>query len=509
MRLSLCLSFLLCCAVSVRAQSGSGPSAEGRGDGTARPGSGQVLRLDLDAAVRLARANSIDALIADNRFKNAFWTYRSFIADRRPVLSLGGTVPRFDRTIQAITQPDGSDLFIQRNQISSNLDLSLSQEVGFTGGRIFAGSGLRRIDLLGDSITTSWLSSPFFIGWQQPILKYNDWTWRRQIEPLSLEQASRERLESLEDVSVRAVDLFFRLHLAQINREIARLNLANNDTIFQISKGRYNLGKIAENDLLQIELAVLNARVALTVAENEVANATARLQRFLGAPEGTAFELVIPSEFDPMRVDPAEALAHARRFRAAPVAFERRALEAEQQVAVARGNNGFSADLFAQYGLNNTGLDLGGAYQDPQSFQNVGLTLNVPLLDWGQARSQREIAFANRDLVRSQIALDEQNFEQDVLLRVQQFNLQGNQVAIAAKADTVGRKRFEVAKARYLIGKTDITDLNIATSERDQARRAYIDALLSYWTDFYTLRRLTLYDYAADRPILEAEPELR
>lgn len=492
--------FVLCVlfAVPAKAQSESGEpirmsaSAEGRG---------QLLVLTLEETVRLARANSVDALIADNRYKNAFWTYRSFIADRRPVLSLSGTVPRFDRTIQAITQPDGSDLFIQRNQVTSSLDLSLSQELGFTGGRIFAGSGLQRIDLLGDSVVTSYLSSPFFIGWQQPILKYNDWTWRRQIAPLSLEQASRERLENLEQVSVQAVNLFFSLHLAQINREIATLNLANNDTIFQISKGRYQLGKIAENDLLQIELAVLNAQVALTAAQNEVANAEARLQRFLGVSEGTRFELRIPDDVLALQIVASKALEHARRFRSSPVSFRRRALEAEQQVAIARGNNGFSADLFAQYGLNNTAVELGNAYNDPQSFQNVGLTLNVPILDWGQARSEREIAFANRDLVQSQIALDEQNFEQEVLLRVQQFNLQGNQVAIAAKADTVGRKRFEVAKARYLIGKSDITELNIATSERDQARRSYIDALLRYWTDFYTLRRLTLYDYVDEQPL--------
>ena len=461
--------------------------------------------LDLESTVRLARANSIDALIADNRYKNAYWTYKAFQADRRPVLNLDGTVPRLDRTILAITQPDGSDLFIRRNQVSSSLNLSLNQELGFTGGRIFAGSGLQRIDLLGDNGSSSYLSSPFFIGWQQPIFRYNDWTWRRQLEPLNLEQATRERLQNLEDVSIRAVNLFFQLHLAQINRQIAALNFANNDTIFKISKGRYNLGKIAENDLLQIELAVLNAQVALTQADNEIANTTARLQRFLGMPDGTVFRLNIPNEIPSLRMDPTQALGYAQKFRAEPVAFERRAVEAEQQVAFVKGNNGFGADLFAQYGLNNTAINLSDAYQSPESFQNVGLTLSVPILDWGQAKSQREIAYANRDLVQSQIALDEQNFEQDVILRAQQFNLQPNQVAIAAKADTVGRKRFEVAKARYLIGKTDITDLNIATNERDQARRAYISALLGYWNNYYTMRRLTLYDYVNDLPLLQIE----
>lgn len=460
-----------------------------------------TLVLTLADCVRLAREVSVDALIAENQFNNAFWNFRSWQAARRPVLALDGTLPRFDRTILAITQPDGSDLFIQRNQVSSSLNLSLSQEIGFTGGRIFAGSGLQRIDLLGDSTQSSYLSSPFFIGWQQPIFRYNDWQWRRQIEPLKLDQADRVLLESIEEVSIRAVSLFFQLHLAQINRGISATNLANNDTIYKISRGRYNLGKIAENDLLQVELSVLNAQVALAQAENEIANTEARLKRFLRMDDRQPIRLEIPSDLPELRIDPAVALEHARKYRSDVLGFQRQQVEAEQQVAVAKGNNGFSADLFAQYGLNNTAVALGDAYQDPQNFQNVGLTFSVPIVDWGRARSEREIAFANRDLVQSQIELNTINFEQEVILRVQQFNLQSNQVRIAAKADTVSHKRFDVAKARYLIGKTDITDLNIANSEQDQARRAYIAALLSYWNDYYTLRRLTLYDYQMGRPL--------
>jgi outer membrane protein len=462
-----------------------------------------TLSLTLDEAVNLARTASVDALIAENRFNNAYWNYRAWQAARRPVLSLSGTMPRFDRTILAITQPDGSDLFIDRNQVSSSLNLSLSQELGFTGGRIFAGSGLQRIDLLSDSNQTSYLSSPFFIGWQQPIFRYNDFQWRRRIEPLRLQQATRELAEQMEDVAIRAVNLFFQLHLAQINREIANTNLANNDTIYKISEGRYNLGKIAESDLLQVELALLNAQVALAQAENDVANTEARLKRFLMVPDAQPLALIIPESLSASRVDPALALEHARRHRSDMVSFERQLLEAEQGVAIARGNTGFSADLFAQYGLNNTAVALGDAYQDPQNFQNVGLTLSVPIVDWGRARSEREIAFANRDLVQSQIELNTINFEQEVLLRVQQFNLQGNQVRIAAKADTVSRKRFEVAKARYLIGKSEIIDLNIANAEKDSARRAYIAALLAYWNDYYAIRKLTLYDYEKGMSLVE------
>jgi outer membrane protein len=57
-----------------------------------------------------------------------------------------------------------------------------------------------------------------------------------------------------------ATRFFFDLLLEQINLEIALKNQANNDTIYKIAQGRYNLGKIAEDELLQLELTLMNCR---------------------------------------------------------------------------------------------------------------------------------------------------------------------------------------------------------------------------------------------------------
>ena len=53
-----------------------------------------------------------------------------------------------------------------------------------------------------------------------------------------------------------------------------------------------------------------------------------------------------------------------------------------------------------------------------------------------------------------------------------------------------------------MIGKISITDLNIAMQEKDEARRDYVAALDEYWTAYYTLRQMTLYDFEQDIPII-------
>jgi outer membrane protein TolC len=72
-------------------------------------------------------------------------------------------------------------------------------------------------------------------------------------------------------------------------------------------------------------------------------------------------------------------------------------------------------------------------------------------------------------------------------------------IEITRKADQVAQTRYIVAQNRYLIGKIDITNLNIALTEKDTAKRSYIEALKLFWTAYYELRRLTLYDFADEK----------
>ena len=60
---------------------------------------------------------------------------------------------------------------------------------------------------------------------------------------------------------------------------------------------------------------------------------------------------------------------------------------------------------------------------------------------------------------------------------------------------------FEVAYNRYVIGRITLDNLFLAQSEKDQAVSQFVQALRGYWTAHYRLRRLTLYDFAANTPI--------
>ena len=185
--------------------------------------------------------------------------------------------------------------------------LALTQNIGLTGGTISLDSDLTLKNDLEEN-SRRYITSPVSVRLTQPLFRYNALRWQKKIEPLRYEEAKRTYLSNVEDVHLMAVQYFFNLALAQINREIAQTNMMNADTLYQIAKGRYNLGTIAENELLQMELSYLNAGTAINESEITLKDRELKLRSFLGFNQNVRLELIIPSEIPSLQVEMAEVL---------------------------------------------------------------------------------------------------------------------------------------------------------------------------------------------------------
>jgi outer membrane protein TolC len=384
--------------------------------------------------------------------------------------------------------------------------LALSQNIGLTGGTVFASSRVNRFDDF-DNDVTRFSGSPFFVGISQPLFGFNQLKWDKQIEPLRYEESLKSYIEELEFISIETADRFFEMLLAQITLEIARKNVASNDTILKIGQGRYGLGKIAENELLQLELNLLNSNQQVAQSSLDLETARLRLTTYIGMMGAQEFSLEIPDEFPEFTIDEAVALSEARRNRQDAVGFKRQLLEAERDVAEARGNNGLNANLFATFGLTNRGDDLGAVYTNPEDQQQVRLGFDIPILDWGKQKSIVKTAEANQKLVSYTVAQEEMNFDQEVSTLVRQFEVLRQRLVVSKKADEIGERKYDISKNRYLIGKISITDLNLALQDKDRAKQDYVQSLRDFWTAYYQIRRLTLYDFEQNESLYITAPE--
>lgn len=461
----------------------------------------EAMELTLQQTIRHAQEQSPDAQSARHSFRSSYWNYRYYRANYLPNLTLTSN-PYLDRAINKVTLGDGSVKFVEQNLLASDLTLSLTQNVPWTGGTFFVETSAQRIDLFSDN-SHSYQTSPVNIGYRQSLFGHNSLKWDRRIEPVRYREARKRYVETLELVAVAATQKFFALATAQSNYEIACTNYANADTLYIYARGRYDIGTISENEMLQLEINKLTEETNRMNARIEVDNAMQALRSYLGIQQDVELKVRIEDFVPDLQIDLNEALMLAAQNSPDIENMQRRRLESESAVSQARANAGLKADIYLRFGLTQTADRWKNAWRNPMDQQYVSLSVSLPILDWGRGKGQVRVAKSNRDLVQTQVEQDKTDFDLNIRKLVKQFNLQAQRVHIAARTDTTAQRRADVARRLYLLGQSTILDLNASITEKDSARRNYVTALYDYWSLYYTLRSLTLYDFGQGRPLEE------
>jgi outer membrane protein TolC len=457
--------------------------------------------ITLQQAIALAHERGFQAQAARAARDASRYRNDAFTARLLPQLSLSGTVPAYNRSVVSVLLPDGNTAFRPQDQTNTALGLLLSQKLPITGGDLFVTSSLARLTVSGPQSIETWFSTPVSIGLQQNILRPNVAAWDRREQTVRAEFAERLYRETLEDIALATTDFFFDMYAARVALDNAIANAAVNDTLYSLNKGRFTLGKIGENDLLQSELALLRARAALERSRLDDERATAALRLALHLAPGAPLAIAVSTGVPEVEADTARAVAEALRNRALVSELELQEVQARRRVTEAKLTGGFGATVQAAYGFNATAPTAGLVYQNLLEARQFTLSVQMPLVQWGARSSDVQAAEAERERVASQSRSMIERAAHEAHFAALDLALARRNVAVLAKADTVGQKRFEVAYNRYLIGRIAMDNLYIAQTEKDQALTNFVQGLRSYWEAHYRLRRATLFDFATGQTI--------
>lgn len=465
--------------------------------------------LTLEEVIDIAKDQSPDAYNAKHTFRASYWQYRTYVAMFLPSVKLQGTLPNFSKRYENVPIVDANGNLTYEpslrftNTISG--DLSINQNLPFTGGVFSISSQANRVDMFKDKLSNKtssiYTTVPVNIAFRQSIFGLNTMKWDKRIEPLKYEEAKRKLLVDMEAVSIKSIRLFFELAQAQQNLAIAKFNYSNNDTLFKIAQGRFNIGTIGEDEMLQSELNFMNASLSVNEAELTLENSKIRLASFLGFNEMVDIELLTPNDVPRVEVREADVFALAKQNNPDFLNFQRQLIEAERSVAQARANRGFQADLNLTYGLNQQGDDFSSSTRNLRETQGVMLGITIPILDWGKGKGAVKMAQSQQEIVRNNVDQKIIDFDQNIMLKIRQYAQQEAQLQIATRTDTIAQRRYDVAKIRYLIGKVTITDMNNAEVDRNKSRQGFVNKLRDYWLYYYELRQLTLFDLVKNKPL--------
>lgn len=457
----------------------------------------EVREISLDETIMLARSRSVDAAVALNELRTAYWEYRTFRADLLPEINFASTLPSYNKYYSAYQQQDGSYTFVRNNYWGVSGNLSVDQNIWLTGGKLSLSTSFDFMQQLSGDKTKQFMSVPVALTLTQPIFGVNEMKWNRKIEPLRYREAKAAFLEASENVAISAISYFFNLLLARENVNISQQNLANAEKLYNVAVAKREMGKISENDLLQLKLNILNAQADLTDNESAMKNAMFSFRSFLDLGESVEIIPLLPDSIPNVVLNYQDVLNKALENNPFALNMSRRLLEADYEVAKAKGNLR-EISLYAQVGFTGTNNSFSGAYNHLKDNQMIEVGVKIPILDWGKRKGKVKVAQSNREVAESKLRKESMDFNQNLFILTEQFNNQRQQLMIAREADAIAQQRYNTNVETFMLGKLSTLDLNDAQSSKDQARQKSINELFYYWSYYYRLRSLTLWDFEAN-----------
>lgn len=460
-----------------------------------------IATMDLKDAINTARQYSLDYQAARQAYEYSYVDYKSFISSRYPNLSMSGTFPNYTRAIGLITLPNGEPYFVGQDQAVSNLSLNLSQPVLPTGGTFTLSSSLNRADVFGKNRSTTYSSVPVTISYMQNMVGYNAYKWQQKTALARVETAEKSLLEQGEDISLKTVGYYFEMLQIQSALRLAIQNYANADTLYKISQQRFTLGTVSKSELLQLQLNLLNVKNELLQDSINYTMTTKRFLEYFVLPPGTPVQLRMPDDVHFFQIDVQTALQQSHNNNRSVFDARQMELEAAQQLAQARAQNSVYFNINANLGFTRTANAFKSLYNDLEQQRNLGVSFNIPIINWGYNRLQKQKFITNLAMVKTRNQQTQIAMEQEVFNSVSRWNFQQQLLSAAIVAREIAVQRYELEKTRYLSGNISLNDFNIAQQQKDEASSRYIQVLKIYWELYYSLRKLTLYDFAANNQL--------
>lgn len=467
------------------------------------------MKLDLQQSIMLAKDSSLQAFRTQNLYLSSYWEYRSYKAGRLPSLTLKTTPIQYNRDFtKRYDYESNIDVYRKQQSLYSYGNLSISQNLDFTGGTFFIDSELGYMRNFGENTYSQFTTVPFRIGYSQSLFGFNSFKWERKIEPLKYEKAKRQYIYNSEEIAETVINYFFNLAMAQVEYDMALDNVASSDTLYKIGESRHDIAAISRADLLTLKLEAVNARNTLKNTEISLKRAMFNFVSYLNMDKETIVKLTLPDRPRDIDIDADDALRYAKENNPDFLSYKQEILEAEREVDRTRKSSTFDASIYASVGFNQVASNFTDSYHHPLQQDIVSIGLTIPIIDWGVRKGRANMAKNTLNVTKISVQQKILQMEQDVIMTVNDFNIQKDLIGSAEEALELANLAYESTRERFIIGKSDINSLTMALSRQKEARKNYISALQNYWLSYYKIRKMTLFDFEEQRMLSDSFDEM-
>ena len=331
----------------------------------------------------------------------------------------------------------------------------------------------------------------------QPLFNLGSWFSYGQAKAFS-GQAEYQFAYEQQNLMLRVSEAYFNVLRAEDSLITAQAEEKAVKQQLDQARERYNVGLIAETDVLETQAVYDNARVARILANNQVSVSYENLRTITNQVIDNigklkkAMPVVAPA---PAIADEwvSKAVANNLTLKAARKGVE----AAEENIRAKKSGHAPTLDAFASYGYNSSDSDRAHGQPSDNGLttgkgdQTVfGLNLTVPLFSGGATSSQvREATY--------QMEQSQQNF--DKLLRETNSGTRSYFLTVNSDVDRVEAQKqgiissesaLKATQSGYEVGTRNITDVLDAQKKLYAAQRDYLNARYDFIINTLKLKQL-------------------
>ncbi len=344
-----------------------------------------------------------------------------------------------------------------------------------------------------------------YLQFTQPIFTYNQ--TRMETEKLELDYEASliryllMRLSLERDVAQE----FYGVYSNQMSLDIAREDLKNNEESYEIIKNKVEGGLLALEELYQAEVNLATSHSGVFNSELTLANSMDQFKVLIGMSLDTNLMVTAEIIADTVPVNQELAITHALDNR---LELREREIDLENanfDLIVAKATNEFAGSVTASFGVQGNDQQFSKLFETPTNTPAIGLTLSVPIFDWGERKSEIKAAEASLQSTQISYKVEKNDIELNIRSVVRSLKNLENQIGIQRKTVENAELAYDINLERYRNGDLTSMDLGMYQNQLSESKMALTNAIINYKIELLNLKIQTLYDFEKQMPIIPEE----
>jgi len=451
---------------------------------TVLPASGEIYRLDLNAALELARQANPDIVRSTFNFNSAEAEYFAEKSQLYPSLKLDLTAPNFSESLnqQYVYNPVDSSYgwkWMPTGDYRFQGALALQQKLP-TGGEIDISSMMYKRDYYigssSDSLETEY-SNVMQFSLTQPLFQPNNIKLNRLRSRLNYKNAQLNREIKRRDLDYVISIAYYNLVQAERRLGLEQEDYARWQNSVETAKAKYNAGLIPEVEVLKLQVELALRQGSIAAALNSYLDSSDDLKIALGL--SLTDSIVTSAEIEKTHFITGE-IETARLYRQELLKGENDITSTRLTLQQTKSSFGFDAYLQAYYLFDAKQPDYNQLRENYERDRGLSLTITLPLVDWKYAR--RKIESAELDLRLAEYNLQQQKKDFAAELKQAERSVQAAQSRYESSnmAEELAVRSYQITLSRFETGAVSSTDLIDAQISLNQAKHELLDAVIAY-----------------------------